>query len=225
MGRHHPPVRSGRLHGRLLQALGGFSVLVAVVAMWQLGVFGGEPDRDPIGTVEGPETDWFSPGHEDTSATGSAEAASATAASPSESSAAPTSQAPSDAATSTAAAEETSAREEEEEEDDDEEEHAPAGTSCSAALTLDEEWEDGVTVTVTVVNTGGTELESWAIDLDLDDAEVSSTWNMEELGRDWYGAAGWNGRLDPGEDTVVGFQARTDRGFELPGSVPCAASD
>ncbi|MCD0444114.1 cellulose-binding domain-containing protein [Glycomyces sp. A-F 0318] len=222
MGRHHVPTRSGRLHGRLLHVLGVFSAVVAlaaVVALWQ---FGGEDDRDPVGTLDGPETAWLSPGEDGTSATASADAASATSASPSASSASPTTEAPSEAAASTAEAEETSAREEE---PTREEEHAPAGASCSATLALAEEWRGGATVTVAVVNTGDGEIDSWAIDLDLDDAEVTSTWNMEELGRDWYGDSGWNGRLDPGEDAVVGFQAETDWDFEMPDSVPCAAED
>lgn len=222
MGRHHVPTRTGRLHGRLLYILGGFSVIVAVVASALFGVFSGEDDRDPVATLDGPETAWFSPGDDDTSATEAAETASAASASPSASSAAPTTETPSEAATSEAAEETTSAREEEATQ---EEEHGPAGTSCSATLTLEEEWGGMVEVSVAVVNTGGTELESWAIDLDLDDAEVTHHWNMEELGRDWYGDMGWNGRLDPGEDAVVGFQAETDWDFELPDSVPCAADD
>lgn len=222
MGRHHVPTRTGRLHGRLLYLLGGFSVIVALAALALFGVFSGEDDRDPVAAVDDPETAWLSPGDDGTSASPAAETASAAAASPSASSAAPTTEAPSEAATSEAAEETTSAREEEATQ---EEEHGPAKASCSATLTLDEEWHSGVTVTVAVVNTGDTELESWAIDLDLDDAEVSSTWNMTELGRDWYGDAGWNGRLDPGEDAVVGFQAETDWDFELPDSVPCAAED
>ncbi|SDE34083.1 cellulose binding domain-containing protein [Glycomyces harbinensis] len=212
------PARRGRLHGRLLHVLGGFSALVAVIALWQLGVFGGDPDREPVGAVDGPETAWQSPGEESTSAPHSAEAASATIESPSESSAAATSDAPSDDAGSSAAAEETSAREEEEEVDD-----IPSDASCSATLTLEEAWDDSVEVSVEVVNTGGTELESWSIDLDIDDSDIEHYWSMRELGWDWYGSEDWNGRLDPDENAVVGFQAETDRGFELPASVQCEA--
>lgn len=213
------PARRGRLHGRLLHVLGGFSALVAVVALWQFGVFGGDPDREPVGAVDGPETAWFSPGDEESSAPDSAEVASATVESPSESSAAATSEATSGDAESSAAAEETSENEEEDEDDP-----AP-GASCSATLTLEEEWDDSVEVSVEVVNTGGAEFASWSIDLDLDDSDVYHYWSMRELDWDWYGSEDWNSRLDPDENAVVGFQAETGRDFELPASVTCVAHD
>jgi hypothetical protein len=215
------PARRGRLHGRLLHVLGGFSALVAVVALWQFGVFGGDPDREPVGAVDGPETGWLSAGEDGSGSPQSVDAASSAVESASSSSTS-TSAAPSDAATSSAAASETSVREEEDEEDPDEED-APAEASCAATLSLDEEWDGSVSVTVEVVNTGGAEFGSWAVDLDIDDMDVYHHWNMRELDWGWYGSQDWNGRLDPGEDAVAGFQAETDRGFELPDSVSCEA--
>ena len=211
------PERRGRLHGRLIQVLGGFSALVALIALWQFGVFGGDPDRDPVGTVEGPETDWLSAGEERTGAIGSVDAASATIESPSESSAAANSASPSDKASS-GAVEEAATSEEEDEED------APAAASCSATLTLKESWDDSIEVTVEVLNSGSAELASWELDLGLDDLDIYNHWNMRELGSGRYGSEDWNGRLDPDENAVTGFQGTVGNDFELPDSVPCVAS-
>jgi len=213
------PDRRGRLHGRLFHVLGGFSALVALVALWQFGVFGGDPDRDPLGTVDEPDTAWLSASEDGTTAADSVAAASTTVESASESTASETSAPPSDAATSSVAASEPSPSQD----DEDEEEAAPS-ESCSASLTLKDEWEDSIEVTVVVVNTGSAEIGSWEIDLDLDGLDVYNHWNMRELDGGRYGSESYNGRLDPDEDAVAGFQAEVDGDFELPSSVHCEAS-
>ncbi|GAA2260048.1 hypothetical protein GCM10009853_011330 [Glycomyces scopariae] len=225
MHRSEPePPGGGRLHGRLLQILGAFSGVVALVAMWQLGVFGGGSDREPVSAVDAATTtEWPSGAAESSSAAAAAEASSSALESPSASASPTESASPSHSPTTGAPHSEDEAPEEEEEH---EEEEAPAEAySCVAYLSLDDEWQDTVDVSVEVVNTGGERLGYWEIDLDLDDADIYHHWNMEDLGRDWYGAENWNARLDPGEDTVTGFQAEVEWDFDLPSSVPCTASE
>jgi hypothetical protein len=207
------PDRRGRLHGRLLQVLGAVSAVAVAIALWQFGVFGGDPDRDPVGAVERLEAPSISDAAEDTSAAVAAPTAGATVESPSESTAAATSPAVSQEASEPLPPTNTTAGVEE----------ADAAAGCSASLTLENEWEDSVEVTVEVVNSGGAALESWEVDLDLKDAEIYHYWNMRELGGGDFGSEEWNGRLDPGEDAIAGFQAEVDRHFDLPGSVSCTA--
>ncbi|THV27327.1 cellulose binding domain-containing protein [Glycomyces paridis] len=214
MGRHHASAGSGRLHGRLLQILGAVSAVVALLALWQFGVFGGDGDRDPVSTVEGPETAWFSAEEEHSKAAGPAPSAVSAPVSPTESTQEPTSAAPSESTSSPdAPASSTNAEVE------------LAEVACEATLTLKNEWSSGVEVSVEVVNTGSVEFESWAIDLDIDDLDIGDdrAWNMEDLRHGWYGSTGSNGRLDPGENAIAGFVGETDRGFDLPSSATCVA--
>lgn len=206
------PAGRGRLHGRLLKVLGGVSALAAAVAVWQFGVFGGDPVGDVVDVIEGPETPSLPV---DESSGAPALAASASEASPSESSAAPTSAAPSSAVPSPSAPETSAAVEES---------GGPEGVSCSASLTVRQEWGDSVEVSVEVVNTGGAALASWEVDLDLRDVEIYQYWAMRDLGDGRFGSEDWNARLDPGENTIAGFQAEVEDGAELPGSVSCTAA-
>ncbi|MEU5873425.1 cellulose binding domain-containing protein [Glycomyces sp. NPDC047369] len=217
MHRSEPePPGGGRLHGRLLQILGAFSGVVALIAMWQLGVFGGGSDREPVSAVDGPTTAWPSAAEDSSSAAAVAETASSALETPSESaSEAQESASPEDAATTAAPPPDTEAPQEEE--------ATVEGAACVAYLSLDEEWQDSIDVSVEVVNVGDERLAGWEVDLDLDDVDIYHYWNMEDLGRGWFGSEGWNGRLDPGEDAVTGFQAEVDDRFDLPGSVPCTA--
>ncbi|WP_158630326.1 cellulose binding domain-containing protein [Glycomyces terrestris] len=220
MHRSEPePAVGGRLHGRLLQVLGVVSGVVALVAMWQLGVFGGGGDREPVSAVDGATTEWPSAAAESSSAAAVAEPSSSAAASPSESVSASASPTPSDAATTAAPPAET--------ETPVEEDDGPAteGFACVAYLEIDEAWDDSVSVTVEVVNSGDERLGSWEVDLDLDDADIYHHWNMVDRGHGRFGNEDWNGRLDPGEDAVTGFQAEVEHDFDLPGSVPCSAGE
>ncbi|MEU6250327.1 cellulose binding domain-containing protein [Glycomyces sp. NPDC047010] len=97
------------------------------------------------------------------------------------------------------------------------------GAACVAYLSVDESWQDSIDVSVEVVNVGDERLASWAIDLDLDDVDIYHYWNMDDLGRGWFGSKNWNGKLDPGEDAVTGFQAEIDGRYDLPDSVSCTA--
>jgi sucrose-6-phosphate hydrolase SacC (GH32 family) len=214
------PAGRGRLHGRMLQLLGALSGVVALVAMWQLGVFGGGADREPVSAVDGATTEWPTSATESSSAAAAAEASSSALESPSESASATASPTPSDAATTGAPPSD------DDEETGEEEEEAPVeGVACVAYLYLDEEWQDSVDVDVEVVNTGDERLGYWEIDLDLRDAEVYHHWNMVDVGHDWFGAEDWNAVLDPGEDAVTGFQAEVEDDFDLPSSVPCTAAE
>lgn len=211
-----PPAGRGRLHGRLLQVLGGVSAVAAAVALWQFGVFGGDPVGEVVDVIEGPEAPSIPDGAGESSTGAPALAASASAASPSESTAAPTSEAPSSAApTSTAPSETVPAVEES---------GGPSGVSCSASLTVEQEWDDSVEVSVEVVNSGGVALESWEVDLDLRDVDIYHYWSMRDLGGGRFGSEDWNARLDPGEDAVAGFQAELGDRADLPGPVSCTAA-
>ncbi|MDN3239527.1 cellulose binding domain-containing protein [Glycomyces tritici] len=207
------PGGRGRLHGRLLQVLGGVSAVAAAVALWQFVVSGDDPDRDPVSVVEGLETLSVPEGASPSGAVASVHASSAAVESPSESSAAASSEAPTSASPSPSPSEEvTSAAGEE-----------SAAAACTASLSVEKEWDDSVEVQIEVVSSGGVALEAWEIDLDLRDVDIYHHWNMRELGDGRYGSEDWNGRLDPEENAVAGFQAATDDGADLPGSVPCTA--
>ncbi|GAA2138938.1 cellulose binding domain-containing protein [Glycomyces algeriensis] len=207
------PGRRGRLHGRLLQLLGVVSAVAAVIALWQFVVFGDDPDRDPVSMAEGLETLSIPEGSSSSGAVASVSASSSPIESPSESSAAATSDAPTSASAAPSSSEEATSGAAEE--------AAPA--SCTASLTVEKEWDDSVEVHVEVVSTGDAALGAWEIDLDLRDVDIYNHWNMRDLDHGWYGSEDWNGRLDPGENAVAGFQAETDDRVELPGSVSCTA--
>jgi hypothetical protein len=209
------PGRRGRLHGRLLQVLGAVSAVAAAIALWQFGVFGDDPDRDPVSVIEGTETPSLPEDASESSAAPTAHAASAPVESPSESSAAATSAAPASASPSPSAPNGTPSPTEEVQ---------AAGLSCTASLTVKQAWEDSVEVSVAVVNSGGVALAAWEIDLDLRDVSIYNRWNMRELDGGRYGSEDWNGRLDPGEDAVAGFQAELGDNAEIPDTVPCTAS-
>lgn len=207
--------RRGRLHGRLLQVLGAVSAVAAAIALWQFDVFGGDPEPDTGGTVEGLETPSIPDGTVTEGATDSAQASSSAGESASESTAAATSAEPSSETSNPLPPSDTTAPEEEA--------ATPADSGCTASLTLRNEWEDSIEVSVEVVNTGGEALESWELDLDLDGAEIYNYWNMRDLGDGRYGSEDWNARLDPDENAIAGFQAQTDDDLDLPDSVPCTA--
>ena len=210
------PEGRGRLHGRMLQLLGIVPAVAALIALWQFGVFGGEPDPDEIGSADGPETMAISGAPDATSTAAATPTASSTSETPSESTPAETSAAPStDASSAEPPASTTTVAEVEE--------TVQEGAACSASLELNEEWDGMVEVNVEVVNTGGEALESWEIDLDLDDADITHYWGMRHLDGDRFGSEDWNGRLDPDENAVTGFQAKVDRHFDLPESVDCTA--
>ncbi|WP_030154908.1 cellulose binding domain-containing protein [Glycomyces sp. NRRL B-16210] len=212
MGRHHSPTEGGRLHGRLLQGLGMFSAVVALLALWQFGVFGDDPEREPVGTIEGPDTAWQSAEEESPSSTyGPAASADSAPVPTPESSPEPTTEAPAETTTSASPPASTTGAVEE-----------AATVACSVTLTLNQEWNRSIGVTVDIVNTGNVAIDSWEIDLDIDDLDIGHYWGMRERRGDWYANESWNGRLEPGENTVVGFQGEVRRGFELPSSVTCS---
>ncbi|MEV3936882.1 cellulose binding domain-containing protein [Glycomyces sp. NPDC049804] len=212
-----PPAGRGRLHGRLLQVLGGVSAVAAAVALWQFGVFGEDPVGEVVDVIEDPEAPSIPDGASEPSTGAPVVAASVSAAAaPSESTAAPTSEASSSAAPTSAAPSETAA--------EVEESGRPSGPSCSASLTVEQEWDDSVEVSVEVVNSGSAALASWEVDLGLRDVDIYHYWSMRDLGGGRYGSEDWNARLDPGENAVAGFQAELGDRADLPGSVTCTAA-
>lgn len=212
MGRHHVQ-ESGRLHGRLLQGLGMFSAVVALVALWQFGVFGGDGDRDPVSTVEGPDTAWFSAEEDEASSTvGPGPEAESAQVPRVESSAETTSEAPVETTSASSPSPSESTRTEE-----------AATVACTATLTLSQEWNRSVGVTAEIANTGTVDIESWEIDLDIDDLDIEHYWGMRDSRGDWYKSESWNGELTPGAKVTIGFQGETSRGFELPSTVTCRA--
>jgi hypothetical protein len=212
---HDVPAPRGHLHGRLLKVLGGASAIAIAIALWQFGVFGDDTDGDPVGAVEGLDAPWIADGTEASSPPDLAEASSAAIDSPSESTAADdeTTAAPSSEITPTPSSTAT----------EDADQEVATETACSASLALTREWDGGIEVSGTVVNTGSEAIESWEIDLAFAGAEIYHYWDMRQLDGDRYTNEDWNGRLEPNGNAKLGFLANTDSDFELPDSVPCTA--
>jgi cellulase/cellobiase CelA1 len=198
----------------LLNVLGAASAIAIAIALWQFGVFGDDPGRDPVGAVEGLEPPSIAAETEASSAPASVQAGSAAVDSPSESTTPET--------TSSQPSENTLTPSNTAEPEEESQEGATA-TECSASLTLTRAWDGGMEVSGTVVNTGSEAIESWEVDLGFSGAEIYHHWDMRHLDGDRYTNEDWNGRLEPDGIAKLGFLANTDSDFELPDSVPCTA--
>lgn len=191
----------GRIHGRLLLVLVAVAVLASAAAIWQFSAL--LDDHDPslaeidrqTATAPQPTGDPDSP----------SVSLSATPSPSPESS-------PAEERTSSAAAvaSESAAPTE-----------AAGGPACTASLTLDNEWSESISVTVTVANSGTDRIEGWEVLLALEHAEVTSTWGLEHIEGDRYGDILLNGGVDPGGSVAPSFQADVEEAFALPATVPC----
>jgi len=195
-------VLRGRIHGRLLLVLIVVAALASLTAIWQFGVlrdddgpdfadFGGGEPSAP--SVSGdPDSPTASASPTPTATPESSPAS--TGAEPGNSNAAHSS-APADAAT--------------------------ASSECTASLTLDNEWDASVSVTVTVANTGAEAIDGWEIVLDLRNLTVTTTWGLSHVEGDRYSDILFNAAVGPGDSVEPSFQADIDGDFELPATVPC----
>ncbi|WP_199042623.1 cellulose binding domain-containing protein [Glycomyces salinus] len=202
-----PSLLRGRLHGRALKALGGLAVAALAIAVWQLAAaLGG---GDDVGSGGGELSDpLFSPIPDESSDTDT-EAATDTAT-------------PSDDGSPTAEESTPETEEQTEAEEPDPEDSEETGPGCTAALHLDSEWGDTISVTVEVVNTGEEGFDGWEVVLALEDVDITATWGMEHVEGDRYGNGWVNGDLDPGESAEPSFNGSAAEGYSLPATVPCA---
>ncbi|MFC3491547.1 cellulose binding domain-containing protein [Glycomyces rhizosphaerae] len=191
----------GRLHGRLLLVLVAVAVLTSVAAIWQFSML--REDHDPDwGQIDdrGALTDADVIG-------GSGTATASVSATPSPTVSASASETASGTATASEPAAPTEA--------------AVSGPQCTASLRLDNEWDDSVSVTVTVTNTGTDPIEGWEVLLEIKHLTVTTTFGLEHIEGDRYGDILLNAALDAGESVDAGFQADVNGNFELPATVPC----
>ncbi|SDE31913.1 cellulose binding domain-containing protein [Glycomyces harbinensis] len=191
----------GRIHGRLLLALIVIAVIACLVAVWQFGILR-DDDHPEYADIGGGETIAPAPDAEpDTPTSGDAASTS-----PLESAPAST-----EAAATTSEAAESSAPVED----------APVVPPCTASLTLDDQSDTSVSVTVAVVNTGTEPIDGWEVLLDLDHLTVTSTWGLSHIEGDRYGDILFNAALDPGDGYEPSFRADVEGEFDLPATVPC----
>ncbi|GAB4000751.1 hypothetical protein GCM10029992_33800 [Glycomyces albus] len=203
-----PSLLRGRLHGRALKALGGLAVAALAIAVWQLAAaLGG---GDDVGSGGGELSDpLFSPMPDESSDTDAEEAT--TTATPSVD-ASPTAE---------ESTSETEDDTEDEESDPSSEDSAESGPDCTAALRLDSEWGDSISVTVEVVNAGEEGFDGWEVVLALEDVDITAAWGMQHIEGDRYGNGWVNGDLGPGESAEPSFNATAGDDYALPETVPC----
>ncbi|MCD0444020.1 cellulose-binding domain-containing protein [Glycomyces sp. A-F 0318] len=200
-------VARGRIHGRLLLALIVIAAIACLVAVWQFGALRDDerPEYAEIAvdgtTVPAPEAEPDAP---TTDASPSPSPASESPSAPAEPEPSTTAAAP---AESSAPAETT-----------------PAASQCTASLTLDDDGETSIAVTVEVANTGTEPIDGWEVLLDLEHLTVTSTWGLNRIEGDRYGDVFFNGALDPGDGVDPSFRADVEDGFDLPATVPCTPS-
>jgi cellulase/cellobiase CelA1 len=192
----------GRLHGRLLLVLIVVAVLASAAAVWQFSTLWDDPDPD-LAEIDGRETP------APPAPSGDPDSSSATA-SPSPSPSLESS--PVEEGTTTAAAAVTRSAAPTE---------AAAGPACTASLTLNNDWSESISVTVTVANTGTERVDGWEVLLALEDLEVTSTWGLRYIEGDRYGDILFNAALDPGDSVEPTFEADVEGDYTLPATVPC----
>lgn len=202
-----PSLLRGRLHGRAFKALGALAVAALAIAVWQLAAsLGGDDD---VGSGGGELSDpLFSP-MPDESPDAYSERATAT----------PSGEASTTAEESTSESEEST---EDAEPEPSAEDSTEAGSGCTAALHLDSEWGDSISVTVEVLNTGDEGFDGWEVLLALDDVDVTAVWGMEHIEGDRYGNGWINGDLEPGESAEPSFNGSVEDDYSLPATVPCS---
>jgi cellulase/cellobiase CelA1 len=193
-------VRRGRIHGRLLLALVAVAALASAAALWQFSALRDDHDPDLAQFDDGGST-----------------AAAPTSAAEGPTGEAPTtpspgvSASPSATASSSAPASEAATTAE----------AAVTGPQCTASLTLDNEWDDSVSVTVTITNTGADPVDGWEVVIGIKHLTVTSTWGLSHIEGERYGDILLNAALDQGESVDASFQADVQGNFEIPPTIPC----
>ncbi|MEU5153062.1 cellulose binding domain-containing protein [Glycomyces sp. NPDC021274] len=193
-------VRRGRIHGRLMLVLIAVAVLASAAAIWQFSAL--RDDHDPD----------LARFDDETTTTEDAAPVAETPASSAPAPASPTvSASPSEAASSSAAASEPAATTE----------AVLSGPQCTASLTLDNEWDESVSVTVTIANTGTDPVDGWEVLIGIEHLSVTATWGLAHIEGERYGDILLNAALDAGDSVDASFQADVQGRYEIPATVPC----
>jgi cellulase/cellobiase CelA1 len=195
-------MRRGRIHGRLMLVLVTVAVLASALAIWQFSTLRDDHDPDLAGFADQETTAAAS----DPTAPASSEAASPAGPSPT------TSESPSETTSADEAASQPTGTSE----------AAVDGPQCTASLTLDNEWDDSISVTVTVANTGTDPIDGWEVRIGIKHLTVTTTWGLTHIEDDRYGDILINGALDTGDSVDASFQADVQGRYEIPETVPCA---
>lgn len=195
-------VRRGRLHGRLLLVLIAVAVLASAAAIWQFSALRDDHDPDLAGFADSATSTAIVTAAAQSPSAGASPAAPASpsvSASPTE--AASTSAAASEAAPTTEA--------------------AVAGAQCTASLTLDNAWDDSVSVTVTVANPGTDPVDGWEVQIGIKHLTVTATWGLSHIEGERYGDILLNAAIASGGSVTASFQAEVQGRYEIPATVPC----
>ncbi|MEV0902421.1 cellulose binding domain-containing protein [Actinoplanes sp. NPDC049802] len=97
----------------------------------------------------------------------------------------------------------------------------PPPSACSAAYSVQDQWNGGFVASVTVT-AGTAAVNGWRVALGLPGgASISSLWNAVATGTNIVTNASYNGRLSPGQSTTFGFQGTGTGGGA---TVTCTAS-
>ncbi|GAA2124491.1 cellulose binding domain-containing protein [Glycomyces algeriensis] len=193
-------VRRGRIHGRLMLVLVAVVVLASAAAIWQFSTLRDGHDPD-LARFDDEET-----------TTESSAAAAETPASSAPAPASPTvSASPTEAASSSAAPSAPAPTTE----------AVVSGPQCTATLTLDNEWGESVSVTVTVAGTGTEPVDGWEVLIGIEHLSVTATWGITHIEGERYGDILFNAAIDPGDSVDASFQADVQGDYEIPATVPC----
>jgi cellulase/cellobiase CelA1 len=194
-------VLRGRIHGRLLLALVAVAALTSAAAVWQFSAL--REDHDPdLARFDDQETAAAT----DAAVPGGSEAATPAGPSPT------ASESPSATASAGEAASENPAGNTE---------AAVDSPQCTASLTLDNEWDHSVSVTVTVANTGTDPIDGWEVEIGIKHLTVTTTWGLTHIEGERYGDILINGALDAEDSVDASFQADVQGRYEIPETVPC----
>ncbi|MBO3735050.1 cellulose binding domain-containing protein [Glycomyces niveus] len=194
-------VRRGRIHGRLLLALVAVAALASAAALWQFSALRDDHDPDLAQFDDDGESAAAAPTSAAEGPTGEAPTTPSPGVSASPSATASSSAPASEAATTAEA--------------------AVTGPQCTASLTLDNEWDDSVSVTVTIANTGADPVDGWEVVIGIKHLTVTSTWGLSHIEGERYGDILLNAALDQGESVDASFQADVQGNFEIPPTIPC----
>ncbi|WP_205325098.1 cellulose binding domain-containing protein [Glycomyces sp. YM15] len=191
----------GSIHGRLLLVLIAVAVLASVAAVWQFSALRDDHDPD-LAVLSDPATT----AEADTSVLDGSSAGPPATPSPT------VAESPTETASSSAPATEPAGGGEE---------AAADGTPCTASLTLDSEWNESVSITVTVANTGTEAIDGWEILIGIKHLTVTATWGLTHIEGERYGDILLNAAISPGGSVDASFQADVRGRYEIPATVPC----
>ena len=86
--------------------------------------------------------------------------------------------------------------------------------SASCTYTVDSEWPNGFTASITIKNDTGAPINNWSVNWQYNTNRVTNLWNANLSGSNPYAATnlGWNGTIPPGQTVEFGFQGVTNGG-------------